>query len=134
MNPNEFGSAHSLHTEAINFSKFMIAILEKQGLSKVNYDEMLKIQVEVPVEHIFRKATGSSYWSLGFAVDSTKNGVVYSHFGDNWDFSSYFNLYPDKKTGIVLFTNSGKIQYTDFITRLGVFLDEEIICDPSQFD
>ena len=61
-------------------------------------------------------------------------GLVYSHFGDDGDFSAYFNFYSEKKSGLILFSNSGKIMYTDFLTRLGEFLGEDIKCDVSQMN
>ena len=80
------------------------------------------------------RVAGITSWGLGFAIQNTSNGLVYSHFGDNEDFSAYFNFYPEKKSGLILFSNSGKIMYTDFLTILGEFLGEDIKCDVSQMD
>jgi len=124
---NDFGAAHSLHTEAVSYSKFIIALLEEEGLTKESYDEMFAAQVTVPKDDLERKLTGCEYWSLGFAKDSTSYGQVYFHFGDNGDFGAYFNFYPADKSGIVLFTNSLKIWTTDFIPELGEFIGKEII-------
>jgi CubicO group peptidase (beta-lactamase class C family) len=130
----EFGAGYSLNSNAVNYSKFLIALLKREGLEEESFNELLKKQVKLPVDNIILRCTGTPYWTLGFAMDSTKNGLVYSHFGDNEDYTSYFNFYPDKKTGFVIFSNSEKIMYTDFITQLGVFLGEDIKCDPTQFD
>ena len=137
-NPNEtrinyeFGAAYSLHSNSLNYAKFIIALLQKKGLSKNSFKELLSEQVKVPEENIIRKATSITSWGLGFAIQHTSNGVVYSHFGDNGDFTSYFDFYPDKKSGIIIFSNSEKIMYTDFITKLGEFLGEDIECDVSK--
>jgi CubicO group peptidase (beta-lactamase class C family) len=130
----EFGAAYSLSSNAMNYSKFVIAMLNREGLEEESFNELLKKQVKLPADNILLRGTGSTFWSLGFAMDSTKNGLVYSHFGDNGDYTSYFNFYPAKKTGFVIFSNSEKIMYTGFITQFGVFLGEDIKCDPTQFD
>ena len=68
-------------------------------------------------------------------MHNTSNGIVYSHFGDNnGDFSSYFNFYSEKNSGIIIFTNSYKFFTTHFLNELGEFLGEEIKCDISQLD
>jgi CubicO group peptidase (beta-lactamase class C family) len=130
----EFGAAYSLNSNAINYSKFIIAILQKQGLTENSFKELLSAQVEVPKENKIRRVAGVTSWGLGFAMQNTSKGIVYSHFGDNGDFSAYFNFYPEKKSGLILFSNSGKIMNSDFITKLGCFLGEDIKCDVSQMN
>ena len=131
---NGFGAAHSLHTNSINYSKFIIALLHREGLTPNNFDELLSEQVKVPENNIMRRVAGITEWSLGFAMQKSSNKLTYSHFGDNGHFTSYFNFYPETQSGIIIFSNSEVIMYTDFITELGEFLGENIKCDVSQMD
>lgn len=130
INVNEFGAAHSLHTEPINYSKFIIALMQRKGLTQESFNELFKEQVKVPKENnFFSKATGNTSWGLGLGIQPTSHGLQYSHYGDNGHFSSYFNFYLNQKSGIILFTNSYKLYTTNFISDLGKFLGEEIKCD-----
>ncbi len=121
--PNIFGAAYSLHTEATNYAKFLIAMMQEKGITKETWDEMLKEQVSLPIDNEYRK-NGITGWSLGFAIEPTSNGVRYIHDGSNGDFQSYCHFYKEKDYGIVFFSNSDKIISTQFIQRLSAFLEE----------
>ncbi|MEP7323064.1 MAG: serine hydrolase, partial [Saprospiraceae bacterium] len=41
--PTEPGMAYSLYTEAVAFTRFMLALLNQEGLSKTTFDNMLKV-------------------------------------------------------------------------------------------
>jgi CubicO group peptidase (beta-lactamase class C family) len=102
----QFGAAHSLHTNTDDFSKFMIAIMEEQGLKKENFNEMLKEQVHLPEGHGLREDFGFEAWGLGFIRASTPYGVKIAHGGMNPNFQSYFMLLKEKGFGFVFFTNT----------------------------
>jgi CubicO group peptidase (beta-lactamase class C family) len=121
--PNIFGAAYSLYTEATNYAKFLIAMMQVRGIAKETWDEMLKEHVNLPVDHEFRK-NGITGWSLGFAIEPTSNGVRYVHSGDNGDFQSYCHFYRGKDYGIAFFSNSDKIHTTQFTQKLNMFLEE----------
>lgn len=101
-----FGAAHSLHTNAGDFSKFLIALMEEKGLEKETFDEMLKEQVVLPEDDGLREDFGFESWGLGFIRASTPYGLKYAHGGINADFQAYFMLLKDKKYGFVFFANS----------------------------
>lgn len=103
---SSFGAAHSLHTNANDFSKFLIAILEEKGLEKETFNEMLKEQVRLPDDSELKEDFGFDSWGLGFIRSSTPYGLKYAHGGMNPYFQSYFMILKDKKSGFVFFTNS----------------------------
>ena len=74
--PNEPNMAASLHIDAKNYAKFLIAVLEGKGLSEPTSKEMLRSQVKVP-DH-----QGAS-WGLGIAIEETPHGTHYGHGGRN---------------------------------------------------
>ena len=115
-----FGAASTLHTEAVSYARFLIALMENKGLKKSEIDEMLKVQSKIP------KAQASNWgeitgWGLGMAIEETDHGIRYSHGGDNGGFQAGFMFYKDKKNGYVYFTNcdKGGMFYVKLRTLLG---------------
>ncbi len=100
--------AGSLHSEAMDFAKFMIGIMNERGLSDAGMHELLKQQITLPPHHRFVEDYGQSEWSLGFARSPGPYGVAHSHGGSNGDFESHFEFFKDRKIGYVFFTNCGK--------------------------
>lgn len=129
-----FGSAGGLHTEASNYAKFLIAIMNKNLLSTESYSELLKEQVKLPENDINSIIMDASGWSLGFGMIPTSPEVCYWHSGNNQDFQSWFHFYPERKYGIVVFSNSDKIQTPDFFTKFFDFLDDGIEFDISSLE
>tara|TARA_R110002074_G_scaffold244066_1_gene415809 strand:+ start:145 stop:1254 length:1110 start_codon:yes stop_codon:yes gene_type:complete len=96
-----FVSASSIHTEPIDFSKWMIAVMNKEQLSKSSYDELFKPHSTITAEN------GITYfYSLGFASDSTKPENTYYHSGSNDGFTCWYLINTEKDWGFVVFTNS----------------------------
>jgi len=131
---NGFGAAYSLHSNSSNYAKFLIAMVRRIGLTDNSFNELLKEHIKVPKDDLIQRVAGDISWSLGFSMQNTSKGLVYSHFGGNGDFSAYFNFYGEKNSGIVIFSNSGAIVNTDFISKIGEFLGEDIKFDVSQLD
>ena len=128
---NDFGAAGGLHTEALSYAQFLISIFEEQLLSPALTAEMLKEQSKLPEDDINKLVIGASGWSLGYGMIPTANGVCYWHAGNNDDFQSWMHFYPEKKYGIVLFTNSDKVQQPDFFDKFFGFMDDGISFDLS---
>lgn len=120
--PKSFGAAHTLHTEAVDFARFLQAMINGTGLSKNAYAEILKEQNHFKADNELLK-TGQTGWALGFAMKPTPNGTKYLHTGNNTGFRAYCDFYPDKKYGIVLFINSDRI--SEFYEVIGKFLGDE---------
>ena len=100
-----FGPAGGLHTNAIDYAKFLIGLSEKKGLSASSYNEMFKPQVLFSKEHSMYKENGNTAWGLGIAIRPTPFGTIYEHGGNNGNFQSGFILSLDKKIGYVFLTN-----------------------------
>ena len=107
--PTVFGAAYSLHSEAMDFSKWLVEILEQQGLKKESYLELFKAQVEMPEDSRYRQ-DGITDWTLGFAKATFPFGTVYGHGGNNYGYTSLFVLEPETNWGFIIFTNDDQSQ------------------------
>jgi CubicO group peptidase (beta-lactamase class C family) len=91
-------AAASLHSEPIDFSKWMIALMNKKLLSEKSYQELFKHHSKYPdSEHSY---------TLGFINLGPPYQNVYAHSGNNTGFTSYYLMDTEKNWGYVLFTNS----------------------------
>jgi CubicO group peptidase (beta-lactamase class C family) len=113
-NKPNFGAAYSLQTEAVSYAKFLIAMIQEEGLKKETYDEMLKVHVRTPSK------TDSSSWGLGIIIKPSEFGNEYMHDGYNLNFYSAFMFNKEQKYGYVFFTNCNK--GFDFNKKLEPFL------------
>ena len=104
--PLTFGAAGRLHTNAANYAKFMITLMEGDGLRPDLKTEMLSEQAQVPKDSDTYKLNGQTAWGLGLAIEPTPYGVRYEHGGNNGGFQSGMMFFPDKELGYVFFTNS----------------------------
>jgi CubicO group peptidase (beta-lactamase class C family) len=120
--PKSFGAAHTMHSEALDFAKFLQAMIKGEGLSQKLYEEMLKEQNHFKADNDLLKI-GQTGWSLGFSMKPTKYGVRYMHTGNNPGFRAYCNFYKERQYGFVMFMNSDKI--SAFYDKLGKYLDDE---------
>lgn len=98
-NNNKFVAASSLHTEGLDFAKWMIAFMNKKILNEVGYKELLKI-------HSPNISDAGYSYTLGFTTVNEPENQIYFHNGNNTGFTSMFLVDIKKKWGIVLFTNS----------------------------
>jgi CubicO group peptidase (beta-lactamase class C family) len=122
-----------LHTNARDYAKFMIALMQEQGINKASFEEMLKPAVVLPEGHEIRDAYGVEQWTLGFAWEQTRYGIKHSHGGNNGDFQSYMEFYKDSGIGYVFMTNCNKGD------ELNIALNElltkgEIMSDHAAYD
>ncbi|MFK7813653.1 MAG: serine hydrolase domain-containing protein [Maribacter sp.] len=107
--PKMFGSAFSIHSEALDFSKWLIALMNKDGLSEESYKELFKTQIVLP-DGSPQKQAGITDWTLGFAKAAMPFGNAYGHGGNNPGYASIFIIAPDAKWGYVMFTNANQSQ------------------------
>jgi len=97
-----FVAPASFHTEPMDFSKWMIAIMNSEGLSEVSYKNLLK-------HHSLTTTTSTGmniYYTLGFLNPDQQYSSTYIHDGNNEGFTSWYLLDTEKDWGYVLFTNS----------------------------
>jgi CubicO group peptidase (beta-lactamase class C family) len=116
--PVIFRSASSLQTEAMDYARFLIAVMDDKVLKKSSINEMLKEQIIIP------NGTPDTHeaFGLGFYMEPTPYGTRYSHNGSNGDFTSGFVFYKQQKFGYVFFTNCDK--GGEFNKKLKAFLTE----------
>ncbi len=97
-----FRAPASAHSEAIDFSKWLIALMSKDGLQKGTYREMFKVH-----SHIKELSYDFDVnYTLGFYNPDIPFTNIYTGAGDNLGFTSYFVIDTKKDWGFVLFTNS----------------------------
>ena len=94
---NRFVAPSSLHSEPIDFTKWMIAVMNEELLSEDSYSELLKVHSTVKE---------GQYYTLGFMTLDEPYQNLYLHGGDNEGFTCGFVLDTEKDWGFVLFTNS----------------------------
>lgn len=98
--------ASSLHTEADDFSKFVIGLMKGEYLSKESYKKIYTPYTNLrPEERLYdpNLPQGVAY---GFFVQETPQGKVVGHGGNNMDFDSKYAYFPEKKVGYIAFANS----------------------------
>ncbi len=96
-----FSAPASIHSESIDFSKWMIAVMNKEGLSKESFNELFSPHSLVDETDFY-----NIYYTLGFSTPEIPLTDIYLHGGNNIGFTSWFALDSNKKWGYVLFTNS----------------------------
>lgn len=106
--PMTFGAAGRLHTNALDYARIMIAMMNEEGLSGSLFDEFYAAQAEVPLDSDTHRATGVTAWGLGVAIEPTEFGTRYEHGGNNGDFQSGMMFFKDLKVGYVFLTNSDR--------------------------
>ena len=97
--PDWFGSAGSLHTNATDYAKFLIWIMQKANSGDKIINEMLALQTDMPNE------TGECHRSIVFPVKKVDDKLRYYHSGNNGDVRAYCHFYKEEGNGIVMFSN-----------------------------
>lgn len=102
MDNREFGAAYSIHTEAVDFSKWMIAVMNNELLDDESYGELFKRHSSVPNDG------PDAYYTLGFMTPDIPeiDANIYMHGGNNEGFTCMYLLDIEKDWGFVVFTNS----------------------------
>jgi CubicO group peptidase (beta-lactamase class C family) len=119
--PDSPGMAWSMYTEALSFSAFVLALLDRKGLKPATYDEMFRFQSTVPLDEDEKKQGLEIYYGLGIKLVKTPFGFVFEHGGNNGDFQCQFMMFRDLNMGYVIFTNSdtgGKLKHDAFMKFL----------------
>lgn len=122
-NGKTFNAFSSVHSNAAEYAKFIIAMLKKEGLTQQSFNQMLHEQARFNDDNPLKKETNQTGWGLGFAQKPTKNGLMHLHTGNNHDFQSYAMFLPEQEYGIVLFTNCGNM--LPFIKSISKTLGEQ---------
>ncbi len=121
---DEFGAAYGVNSEARDLSKWLIAVMERRGLSEAVFEEYLAAQdVHLPQgDDAMDNPLGPPAMALGFFIyDVPGVGKIYVHDGNNTGFSSLIIIQPDQKWGMVMFANAD--QSTQIMQELALFLN-----------
>ena len=97
----QFRAPASIHSESLDFSKWLIALSNNEGLSEESFKEMYTVHSFV------EEFDGIKVdYTLGFFKPRIPLTNLYVHGGNNYGFTSSFVIDPEKGWGFVLFTNS----------------------------
>ncbi|MBX2876869.1 MAG: beta-lactamase family protein [Saprospiraceae bacterium] len=116
-----FGAAYGVHTEALDFSKWLTAVLNGGILEEESYSMLFEDQISLPADSENVQA-GNTHWTLGFSKFNSPVGVFYTHGGNNPGFTSAFGIQREQKWGVVYFTNANQV--SEFGFELFAFLHE----------
>lgn len=108
--PATFGAAGRLHTNALDYARIMIAMMEGEGLSSEMSSELFSKQTDVPITSTSHTKDGVTGWTLGLAMEPTDYGIRFEHGGNNGDFQSGMMFFKDQRLGFVFLTNSDQGQ------------------------
>lgn len=90
----------SLQTNADDYSKVVIALMNGELLKKATWQEMMKPQINVD------KRAPNVFWGLGWGLEKTQAGECFWHWGDGGRSKDYITGNLSTKDGIVFFANS----------------------------
>jgi CubicO group peptidase (beta-lactamase class C family) len=105
-------AAASLRTTAIDYARFVIAMMNGAGLKEETIRQMLTAQIKVDeactncTDRKTSKLSETLSWGLGWGLQRTEHGDAFWHWGDNGNFKCFIIAYRKQRTGIVVFTNS----------------------------
>lgn len=130
--PAQPNAAASLHTTAVDYARFVAAVLRGDGLRPETLREMLRPQVTLDegcVGCISRSAPArpspTLAWGLGWGLQSTERGEVAWHWGDNGDMKAYVAAVPGRKRAVVLLTNgSSGLTIAPEVVRLALGIEQ----------
>ena len=103
--------AFTLYATALDYSKFIQAIMNHKGLREKTIHEMLSAQIKVSdsgpicIDKCSNQLSSTISWGLGFGLQKTQQGSAFWHWGDNPGFKNFFIGFQNGNA-IVIFTNS----------------------------
>ncbi len=101
--------AYSLHTDALNYAKLLVGIMERDGLEETTFKEMLRRQFEI----VDASNPEELPYGLGIVVEETSHGLKLSHGGTRTGFTSNMVLYDGLRAGYVFLINNEQAYYLD---------------------
>ncbi|MEN7343833.1 MAG: serine hydrolase domain-containing protein [Pseudomonadota bacterium] len=125
-----FGAAYSIHTDAGDYIRFGLGVMQGKILQAATYEQFLSAQGSPIPANDPGRAFGLSDWALGFSIYDLPFGRFYAHGGNNPGYSSMFFVSPDREWGAVIFTNAD--QANDFLMAVSARLGGLDGYQPSQ--
>jgi CubicO group peptidase (beta-lactamase class C family) len=111
--------AGTLHTEALDYAKFIIELMKEDKDEKSIFRQMSIPQVEGKAPSPGDAASGIWVGS-GIFIEKTPYGIKYHHGGNNGDFMGNFEFFKGLRSGYVFFINCDKMP--PFLAALDQFL------------
>lgn len=105
-------AAFTLHTSALDYARFIIAIFKGIGLKSEIINEMFRFQAKVQegsttsIGKCLGRFSESITWGLGWGLQRTKIGDSFWHWGDNRGVKSFIVGFNNPNRAIIIFTNS----------------------------
>lgn len=121
--------AGTLHTEALDYAKFIIELMKEDKEEKSIFRQMSIPQVEGKAPTPDDSASGIWVGS-GIFIEKTRYGIKYQHGGNNGDFMGNFEFFKGPRTGYVFFMNCDKMP--PFMVALDQFLSSTINTEAQQ--
>jgi CubicO group peptidase (beta-lactamase class C family) len=90
----------SLQTNAEDYSKLVIAVMNGELLKKSTWDDVMKPQINMNVRFT------NLFWGLGWGLEKTKNCECFWHWGDGGKSKDYIAANLSTKDAIVFFADS----------------------------
>jgi D-alanyl-D-alanine-carboxypeptidase/D-alanyl-D-alanine-endopeptidase len=112
---DEANAAGSMSTTLADFTKFYAALINHQGITPQNFEEMTRKQVAIRSERQFGPLANQDGpdndtialgYGLGVGVFTTPYGRAFFKEGHDAGWQHYTICYPEKKIAIVIMTNS----------------------------
>ncbi len=105
-------AAFTLHTSALDYARFVIALLKGTGLKSETIGEMFQFQVQVQegsttsIDKCLGRLSDSVSWGLGWGLQRTRIGDSFWHWGDNKGVKSFIVGFRNCNKAVIVFTNS----------------------------
>jgi CubicO group peptidase (beta-lactamase class C family) len=104
-------AAASLLTTGEDYARFLVAVLNGEGLQKKTAEAMLSPQIRIPGQLFDPKSPkgeGEVGWGLGWGLERGSSAESFRiwHWGDNGGFRAWTTASREKKAGVVYFTNT----------------------------
>ncbi len=96
----EANAAASLTTNAADYAKFIIAVLNGTGLKKKTWEQMLSPGIRVTAKY------PQLAWGLGVGLETMPDGTWFWHWGDNGAGKAFYMASIHTKNAVVYFANS----------------------------
>lgn len=108
-------AAGSMTTTATDYAKFVANLMERKGLSKKGYDQLLSPQILVKSKRGFGPLKDTLTtdndriqlaWGMGIGLFKSADGPAFFHTGRGEANVNYMVAYPNKGIAVVLLSNS----------------------------
>jgi CubicO group peptidase (beta-lactamase class C family) len=115
----EPSAAGSMVSTASDYARFLVAVLNAEGLGQSSIDQMLTPQIPIRSRRMFGPLSGEETednrpinlsWGLGWGLFETDDGRAFFHTGHDIGWENYAVIYQDKRIGIALFSNSSNFE------------------------